>query len=217
MASSDQFNVWGVPQSTCTQLVLVVAKEREFPVNLIKIDMMKGEHKQAAHLARQPFGKIPAAEYKGHKVYESKAIAKWIDDIATGGHKLTPADANSRAASEQWQSVGSSYILPEITKIVMQRVFGPIFRGLKTDEAVVKAAHDASIEGLDILDKQLASNEFVAGAHFTFADAIFLPYFQVLTSTPEKSLIESRPHVKAWWQRISSRPSWQHVLSLGKQ
>jgi len=214
---SDQFTVYGVPFSTCTQLVLVVAKEREFAVNLVTIDMMKGEHKQPAHLARQPFGKIPAAEYKGHKIYESKAIAKWIDDIATGGHSLTPSDPNTRASAEQWLSVGSSYILPEVTKIVSQRIFGPRFFNAKTDEAVVKAAHDAAVTGLDVLEKHLAAgHSFLAGSQFTLSDATFLPYVNLLMTLPEKDLIESRPHVSAWWKRISTRPSWQHVLSLGK-
>lgn len=39
----------------------------------------QGEHKQPAHLARQPFGQIPALEdVDGTKVFESRAILRYL-------------------------------------------------------------------------------------------------------------------------------------------
>ena len=34
--------------------------------------------------------------------------------------------------------------------------------------------------------------------------------------TPESTLVTSRPHVAAWWKRISERPTWQKTLSYSE-
>ena len=48
-------------------------------------------------------------------------------------------------------------------------------------------------------------------------DAVYLPYTQYLlnNTTPEfASVLDQYANVKAWWARISSRPSWQKILTL---
>jgi glutathione S-transferase len=215
MSAESDFVVYGNPMSTCTQLLLATSGEREFPIKLVTIDFSKGEHKGAAHLARQPFGKVPAAEYKGVSVYESKAIATWIhflsskpnDDFFPDG-KTNPTGA---AKVGQWLSVGASYIVPEVAKICFQRVWGN-WSGNKFDEAATKAAHTAVTPAFDVLEKQLAQTKFLTGDHFTLADLAIVPYLNVLSGTPEKDLIESRPNVARWWAAVSSRPAWQKAI-----
>lgn len=59
---------------------------------------------------------------------------------------------------------------------------------------------------------QLAKQPYLAGEHFTLADLSHLPYTAYLVHVAGVTEpIYSRPHVKAWWDRISSRPSWQKV------
>ncbi|CAF4249161.1 unnamed protein product, partial [Rotaria magnacalcarata] len=49
---------------------------------------------------------------------------------------------------------------------------------------------------------------------FTLADLFHLPYGTLLVTCGEGSLFESRPNVKAWWSKITSRPSWIAVKDL---
>jgi len=214
MSGAKEFVVYGNPMSTCTQLLLATSAEREFPIKLVTIDFSKGEHKQPAHLARQPFGKVPAAEYNGQTLYESKAIAAWIHHLATAAGKVNDnfypdgkIDPHAAARVAQWLSIGSSYIVPEVSKILFQRVWGN-WSGNKFDEAATKAAYAASTPAFDVLEKQLASTPYVAGQHFTLADLALVPYLNVLAGTPEKDLITSRPNVAKWWASVSSRPAW---------
>jgi len=138
-------------------------------------------------------------------MYESRAIARYVND--TRGGKLTPADPKKRAIMEQWISLEQGTITPEISGIVAQRVFAPMFGG-QTDEAAVAHHTDKAKQGLDILDAHLAKNEFIAGDQFSLADVFFIPYFAMVLHTPEGALLTSRPNIDAWWKRVSARPSW---------
>ena len=52
--------VFGHPMSTCTRKVLTVLAEKGQKFDFVLVDLSKGEHKQAEHLDRQPFGVVPA-------------------------------------------------------------------------------------------------------------------------------------------------------------
>jgi glutathione S-transferase len=49
------------------------------PYEIVLVDLGKGEHKQPAHLAIQPFGKVPVLEdIDGTKIFESRAIMRYL-------------------------------------------------------------------------------------------------------------------------------------------
>lgn len=52
----------GMPMSTCTQRVLIAATEAGLDVELVPVDLRKGEHKSEEFLKLQPFGQVPALE-----------------------------------------------------------------------------------------------------------------------------------------------------------
>lgn len=87
--------VHGDPRSTCTQRVLVALVEKGVEYEVRTIDWAAKEHKQAAFLAKQPFGKVPVLEDDGFFVYESRAMAKYIAKKYAGqGTKLIPDEAD---------------------------------------------------------------------------------------------------------------------------
>ena len=68
--------IYGHPLSTCTRKVLTTLVETNQPYELVTLDFMKGEHKQPAHLARQPFGRMPTLDDDGFTLYESRAMCR---------------------------------------------------------------------------------------------------------------------------------------------
>jgi glutathione S-transferase len=64
------------------------------------------------------------------------------------------------------------------------------------------------------MEKRLGEVEYIAGAHYTLADIGFQPYIEYLFAAGHGELITSRPHVAAWWNKISTRPSW--LTATGK-
>ncbi|TYG70339.1 hypothetical protein ES288_D05G305700v1 [Gossypium darwinii] len=68
---------------------------------------------------------------------------------------------------------------------------------------------------LDIYEERLSKNKYLAGDFFSLVDLSHLPFTQYLVGQMGKEyMTTSRKHVSAWWDDISSRPSWQKVLQL---
>lgn len=179
--------------------------ETNTPNEFVMVDLFKGEHKQAAHLAHQPFGQVPALEDDGLELYESRAMCRYINEKVNGS--LIPRDLKARARMEQWISVESS----NFTDPVMKFVFQHIFKREQTPE-VLETAGQKLEATLGIMDKQLASHPFIAGDTFTLADICYMPYIEYAMNTPAKDIFAKHKHVTAWWNKISERPTWKKAI-----
>jgi glutathione S-transferase len=197
--------IFGNPMSTCTRKVLMTLAETNAPFELTVVDFAKGEHKAPANLARQPFGRIPALDDDGFELFESRAMSRYL---AEKGGKLVPADAKSRAKMEQFISVETSEFTPAAMKFIYQYVFGR-----PQEPGVIEAAGKALDTTVAVLDKQLAAHAFLAGNDFSLADVVYMPYFEYVMATPGKDILAKHPHVMAWWNKVSERPTWRKVAT----
>ncbi len=149
---------------------------------------------------------------------ESRAIARYVSDKYEGqGTPLLGKTEKERALVNQWLEVESQNYYPVVSSIAYQLVFGPR-RGLKPDEKVVEQQLEKFEKVLDIYEEHLAKNEYLAGNFFSLADLSHIPFTYLLLHQAKKGEgITSRKHVKAWWDKISSRPSWKQLLDLRAQ
>jgi glutathione S-transferase len=201
--------VYGNPMSTCTRKVLTTLAEKGHEAQFVMVDLSKGEQKSPAYMEKHPFGVVPYFEDDGFTMYESRAIIRYLDAKLTGP-KLTPSDLPSLGRMEQWLSVEQSYFTPHCMAIVREMMFKPMWGGTPDMDRVSKG-RDETARVLDVVDRALMRQAHLAGDTFSLADISWLPYLQYLSATPHGSLITERPHVKSWWQRISTRPSWKRV------
>ncbi|ATB28516.1 glutathione S-transferase family protein [Melittangium boletus] len=199
--------VYGHPMSTCTRKVLTTLAEKNHVAEFVMVDITKGHQKSPEYLAKHPFGVIPFLEDDGFSMYESRAIIRYLD-ARLPGPKLTPSDSPSLGRMEQWISVEQSNFSPHCMAIVFETVFR---REGRPDQAKVEKGRDGCARALDVVDRALSTQGYLAGDLFSLADICWLPYLQYLVSTPQGGLIAERPHVASWWKRISGRPAWQHV------
>jgi len=205
--------LYGHPMSTCTRKIMATLAEKGHEAEFVMVDLMKGEHKQPEHLARQPFGVVPAFEDDGFMLYESRAVIRYLD-AKLSGPALTPKDPHALGLMEQWMSVEQSYFTPHAMKVVMQAMFAPM-RGQTPDPKVIEEGLADAAKALDVLEKGLEGKEYLAGP-FSLADLDWAPYVEYFVAAGGKDVVEARPNVAAWWKRVSSRPSWQHAIGKGK-
>jgi glutathione S-transferase len=196
----------GNPMSTCTRKVLATFAEKAVKPEFVHVDFMAGAHKAPAHLAYQPFGQVPALEDGDFKLYESRAIMRYLDEVLPGT-SLTPKDPKEHALMEQWISVETSNFTPHAMTLIYQLFFNPM-RGQPTDAAKLEEGRVKLAPALAVLDAQLAQGPHLVGEQFTLADICFMPYIEYVMQTSAKDVILGRPNVAAWWKRISERPSW---------
>ncbi len=202
--------VYGHPMSPYTQKVLCTLAEKQHPAEFVLVDIFKGEPRQPPHLLRHPFGLVPVLEDDGYTLYEGRAIIRYLDARLPGA-ALTPRDAREMGRMEQWISVEHSYFTPGATDLILEVVLSRR-RGRQPDPAVVQKGRAGVEKALDVLDRALGESEYLAGGQFSLAEICYLPYLEYFVACGAGDLITSRPHVAAWWQRISQRPSWQQAI-----
>ena len=94
--------------------------------------------KAPEHLRANPFGYVPTLLTPTLSLYESRAIARYLDDLYPTPTPLIPSTSEGRALMEQWVSVESSHFAPDLRAVLRERVWGPRFSGRVGDEAVVE-------------------------------------------------------------------------------
>jgi glutathione S-transferase len=198
--------VYGPSFSTYVRTARLALEEKGAAYELKHVDFASGEIKQAAHLARHPFGYVPAFEHDGFALYETSAITRYVDR-AFPGPALQPEDVKQRARMDQIIAIIDSYAYPSIiSKLVIERLVAPMMGGGANEAAIAEAMPRIKLS-LAELDR-LAAGTFLAGTELSLADIHLAPIFAYLTQTPEAaSLLEPHGKLRRWWSVMEKRPS----------
>jgi len=201
---------------------LAAAEERNFPYKVEIADFSKGAPVDIT--SRNPFAKMPVADHKGFSLYESQAIAEYVNDLAgPGENNLIPTDIQEKARMNQFISIGKSEILSHMGMLVYNRFVKVEINGAAPDLEATAAAVEKMQRGLDVLEARLAECEYLAGSRYSLADLVYQPFFFYLNdpmfSFPEVKLIftDKRPKLAAWVNKCKERPAWKkvHGMALG--
>jgi len=214
MAASAPVRVIGPALSTCTMRVILTGFELGHPVELVKVDMAKGEHKKPEHLKHQPFGKVPAAEDGDLAFYESRAICRYLVDkyAADSKVKLIPADIKKRALFEQWMSLEATTYTPEVT-VILKNFFASKYGGSKDEAACATAAANLKRDG-PVFNAQLEGRDWIIG-EFSLVDICMFTYMFPIASDPGiKQWFADYPNIGAWFNRMQTRESFKQLLPL---
>ncbi|KAL3695895.1 hypothetical protein R1sor_009971 [Riccia sorocarpa] len=209
--------VYGIPMSTATRSVIAALIEKGVEFELVEVDMKAGAHKKPEHLKLNPFGKVPVYQDEDVTLFESRAITRYIATKYEGqGTPLLGKTTTERALVDQWVEVEGQNYHPAVSALNYQLFFRKIFSGEGPDEAAVAVNVEKFNAVLDIYEARLTASKYLAGDFFSLADLGHFAHTEYFVKHSGKSdLITSRPHVAAWWQDISSRPSWQKTITYG--
>ncbi|RXW12750.1 hypothetical protein EST38_g13105 [Candolleomyces aberdarensis] len=205
--------LYGNPQSTCTKRVAIVFHEKQVPFNFVAVDFAKGEHKSPEFVAKQPFGQIPYLDDDGYIIYESRAIARYIEEKYAGqGTALIPKDLKAKGHFEQAASVEVFNFDAYASAAVFEKLIKP-YQNLTPDIAVFDALIKKLEAKLDVYEQILSKQKYLGGDEVTLADLSHLPYGSLLPAVGS-NVIESRPNVAKWFKSLQDRPSWQAVKDV---
>lgn len=198
--------VYGPEFSTYVRSVRMAFEEKQAEYTLHDVSVLAGEHKQAAHLARHPFGTVPAFEHDGFQVYETSPILRYVDQVYPGV-ALTPEDPKQRARMNQIISIIDYHGYASlIGQIVVQRLFVALLAN-GTDETVIKAGIPKAQLCLQEFERLKGDNTFLAGNQVSLADLYLVPLIFYLRLTPEKELLAPHKGLEAWWNAMGERAS----------
>ena len=191
-------------------MVRMYAAELGVDLALEDVDLMGGENRQAAFLAKNPSGQSPALELDdGTVLAEITAICEYLDDI-TDGKTLIGSTPEERANTHMWtrrvdlnicEPLGNGFRYAEGLQIFESRM-------ITIPEAADGLKRIAQAK-LTWLDEQMSDGrEFIAGASVSMAD-ILLYSMMVFFAGVGQPLNPENTNVQAWFDRMAARPSAQ--------
>lgn len=164
---------------------------------LVEVDLARGEHRQPAFLALNPFGQVPVLDDAGTVVTDSNAILVYLCRKLGRSDWLPDAPA-AAAEVQKWLSVAAGQIAygPAAARLIT--VFGAPFRA----DEVIPRAHAV----LGLIDTRLADRRFITGAVPTIADVALYSY---IARAPEGNVdLQPYAHVRAWLDRVEALPGF---------
>ena len=176
-------------------------------VEFVTVDVINGEHRKPAFLAKNPDATVPVLELDdGTTISECTAITEYIDH-AFDGPTLTGRAPSERAQVHMMQRRAEANLLDAVGASFHHATagLGPELEtnqnrdwGLQQREKAVASMH--------YFDDVLANNAYIAGEHFSMAD---ITAFAGLAFADFANIdIPSEcQNLMAWRQRMSERPS----------
>lgn len=199
--------LYGAAYSVYVRIVRAVLHEKQVAYEHVPVDVFAAEGLPADYYEKHPFGRIPAFEHGSFRIFETTAIARYVDE-AFPGPVLQPAGLESRTRMNQIIALLDSYAYRAMVwDVYVQRVQrageggtideGRIAAGLRTAGTVLAALTDLAGE-----------NRWLAGAGLTLADLHAAPIVGYFVEAPEgAALLKRHVALADWWKRISARPS----------
>ncbi|KAH7142324.1 glutathione S-transferase [Fusarium sp. MPI-SDFR-AT-0072] len=209
--------LYGSRQSTCTQRVLLVLYELNITdYRLSNVDMQKGEHHDPTYVQNlHPFGRLPVLDDNGTRLFESRAICQYLVAKYGRGSALdTRAEQTfaELAAYEQTASVEYCYFDPAMKSLAYENIFKKFMGHGDPDKEEVEKQKTLLVKVLDHYEKVTSDREYLTGNQFSLVDLYHMPWVDFLSNLELQDEISSRPWLSAWWKRVSSRPSWKHLM-----
>lgn len=189
--------LYNFPKSGHAHRIELMLSLLGLPTELIFVDLAKGEHKQPAFLAINPFGQVPVIDDNGTVIADSNAILVYLAKTYDQGNWL-PEQPLAAAKVQRWLSVAAGPLAfgPAAARLIT--VFGASFNA----DEVIGRAHNL----LAVIDQELATQPFLTGTSPTIADVANYSY---IAHAPEGNVsLEPYGNVRAWLARIEALPGF---------
>jgi glutathione S-transferase len=199
--------LFGAAYSVYVRAVRLALIEKGVQYRLVEVDIFAPGGPPAEYADRHPFGRIPAFEHAGFRLYESSAISRYVDE-AFPGPALQPTEPKRRARLNQIIAILDNYAYrPLVWDIFVERVRAPA-SGRMPDEELIAAALPRARVCLTALQELMGDGPWLCGTSLTLADLHAAPMFAYFRLASEgHDLLTRHSGLQRWWERIAERPS----------
>jgi glutathione S-transferase len=193
----------GSIRSTYTRTACMVCEEKGIKYVLTERPLHAPEI-----LAIHPFGKMPVLRHGDVELFESKAIATYLDRSFPAPF-VFPSDPHLVALTEQWVSLVNTVMDRTLIRTYLFAYIAPKTADGVPDREVIDAVMPAVREQIAVLDKAVARTGYLVGEQFTFADINLLPILYRVRQVPEGAeALAATTHLARYYDRHAARPSF---------
>ncbi|GLS40840.1 glutathione S-transferase [Mesorhizobium tianshanense] len=203
--------VYGADYSVYVRIVRLVLEEKGVDYELVPVDIFAADGIPAWYFDHHPFGRIPAFEHDGFRLYETSSIARYVDE-AFGGPALQPVKARPRATMNQIIGMLDAYgYQAMVWDVAVERL-----EKEAPDEALIAAELGQAATVLRVMTSLKAAGPWLLGEQLTLADLHAAPIIGYFLKVAEgQKLLAEFPGIRDWWERIAARPSFANTEKSG--
>lgn len=186
--------------------VRIYLAEKGITVPIEQVDMTIKAHKTPEYAAINPLQRMPSLQLDdGTVITESIAICRYFE-VLRPEPPMFGVDAKDVALVEMWNRRCELNFLFTVAHVF--RHTHPSMKELEVPQVGdwAEANRPRVLEFVNILDAQLAQNEFIAGPRYTVADITALcavDFMRVI----KLYIPDELSHAKRWHASVSARPS----------
>jgi glutathione S-transferase len=174
-------------------------------IEIVQVDVFKGEHKTPEYLARVGLANVPALELDdGTTITESVAICRYLESVYPEPN-MFGRDAREIAVIEMWARRTELLVANPLMMAV--RHTHPALAALDTQVPAIAEANAASAtRALKLLDRRLGESPFIAAERVTIADILAftaMDFARMIKFAPPAELT----NVARWADEMRARPA----------
>jgi glutathione S-transferase len=174
-------------------------------VELVKVDLGKGEQRAPEYLRINPNGRVPTLVDEGLVLWESHAIMQYLAD-GTPGQRLYPVERQPRADVNRWLFWNASHFGPAIGILNRERWVKRLIGLGDPDPREVARGEELFTAFARVLDAHLGGKEWIARGQLTLADLAVAS--ELSTAVPAKLPMTGFANLQAWLARVQTRDAW---------
>jgi len=178
--------------------VRLAAAQLGVPLEIVPVDILRGESRTPEFLRLNPNGRTPLVEDDGFVLAESNAILAYL----ARGTRLLPDDRRQWALVLQWLFFEQYSHEPFIATSrfwLLHKPAGP------ERDAAIAARRDGGMAALRVMDGHLATHAFFVD-EYSIADVALFAYTHV--SHEGGFPRDDYRHVRAWIERVGAQPGF---------
>jgi glutathione S-transferase len=196
--------LYGADYSVYVRIARMALEEKGVGYELVPLDIFAAEGIPAWYLEHHPFGRIPAFEHDGFRLFETNAITRYIDE-AFDGPSLQPVDARGRARMGQIIGMLDAYgYRAMVWDVAVERL-----EKTEPDETLIAGGLSQAETVLKVLTSLKADGPWLLGDQLTLADLHAAPVIAYFVKVAEgRNLLARFADIRDWYARIAARVSF---------
>ena len=198
------------PLSGNAHRAVLTAAHLEAAVELVLVDIGKGEQRKPEFLRMNPNGWVPVLDDDGFYLSESHAIMQYLAE-GTPGQTVYPTERRARADVNRWLFWSAQHFQPAVGLVRWERVIKGMMGQGGPDEHEVERGERLIAELAPVLDAQLEGKRWILGETLTLADLAL----SASLSAAERAKIplSSHPNITSWFGRVQELDAWKKTTA----
>jgi len=196
-------------KGTNPRRVIIYLAEKGIDVPRYELDYENGEHRTARYLNINPAGRAPTlVTDSGLAITESAAIVEYLEELHPD-RPMIGVDPLARARVRSLERLGADLVARGQLWLWNRTGAFPA-KERAPSQGATDRLHGYVTELLDVLEKEIGNNAFLAGDTPTIADFTTFTIFQTARERFGLPFGDEHSRLDAWYARFRARPSGEY-------